>query len=154
MNKGRVLREMASLEAHLKKHKVDYSSVIGHYRRWLSTATPEEVLMIESRIVSLFEGNESLSDLYISQEEGHEVENEDQANFILGRMRLSLMDALNEESKLIKEHPKQPYVEEAVYYKESFWEYLSNNLNAQVTIILLSAITLCIILSVLGIIKP
>lgn len=104
MNSHQVLVELARLEAFLKRCNDPYYMIVGHYKRWLATAVPDEVPFIKQRLTSLFVGSDSLNMIVLDSENGHRVDNKEQANQMLDRMRLSLADAI--------ESPPQAHVKD------------------------------------------
>lgn len=80
----------------LKFHKVNYAAVIEQFLKELESAKTEKQVkdIVEEARQYIFVGMGSLNDIWISKENGHNVDNEKMANAQLEQLRQELRETL------------------------------------------------------------
>jgi hypothetical protein len=96
VNTAEVLATVRELEALLRRHKVNYLALIEEKRHRLETID-DRVLPagVRRELLEVFGGMGSLNDVFISQRNGHDVDNETTANKHLDRLTSQLWNLLS-----------------------------------------------------------
>ena len=87
---------LSKLMSFLKFHEVNYAAVIEKYLIKFESANTENQIkdIVEEARQRIFSGMGSLNDIWISKENGHNVDNEKIANIKLEQLRQELRNIL------------------------------------------------------------
>ena len=88
---------LSRLATFLKDHNVSYAAVVESIHHRLAQRPEEPIAARDTEAIeALFGGMGSLNDVYISRENGHVVEDEEEANQELDSLRAELWQKLKQ----------------------------------------------------------
>lgn len=95
MRNDRVKEILKEIEDYLRRHRVNYATVIAEILENPSVLSNTQISKISQlEVRDLFGGMGSLNDIYISKANGHIVENEKEANGHLDKLRKALWNEI------------------------------------------------------------